>query len=1591
MGRLSFVPVIFWILVFSIALALKLGFHSYLKPKLLAKAQEEVEKAINEQLKAKTKLGKLSGGLFQDLGVASVEIKDPESKEVVLDLKDLRADYDLFSLWRYRRAPGLILKRLKIGELKVVVIRDKEGKINWQNYAPPPPEEKKPPVPIQFDWELTKATVVFRDYYDREQPFEQTIRLSARGTNVFFPHALLSAHLELAGAEADVRLLFDQKKRRLWAKLSGDLDVARLLKLAPAELPIAVEKGTAKVEAVAASKEELEDLHAVSLVELRDIRAEQKEVGTLTIERAELVGYEDMLYIANLKAAGMGSQVQAAGWVTDFQKGVFIAEADARTRLAHLRRLNKNVPRDLSGDLQSHVVAYGSKEDQFVFAPLTGRNIEAEQLHLPALSANLQFAGKKLLVDVQAQALEGRLTASGWVETGGKRPRGQFAYEGEGLALAALPAKRLPVPVAGEARSIGLLQFSSPVRVLAAAQLSDLKVSEQSVDQVTALAHWDGRKATLFSAGAFKEQAAVFAEGEASPEELDIWTDAFGLTPELVPQAQGRVRTSAHLSGRLEGPVKSPHFLGEVFAGPTTLVDGERQLSLWGLKLEVDGSPDRVALRNGEIYQFGAVHEFAGEIFPQTKELDLRWVANEVSLNRVIRQVVDEEVLKQRPQLEDLTGWATVSAQVQGSFEQPKASLDIKLSPLRQGEKVLIDGAKLVAGYAGGVVTIPEGEVSIEGEKLTLAGTVVTGEKGAWDLKIEGSQIPLAAIPVEDIRARGLADLLLTMKGPFFEPKLHLHAEGKSWEVRGVGLERFALDMPWDLAQGKGSLEQVLGFEEGKIKTTGTMDAPLLRQVFDQMRGAEAGGQEAQGASALFSIDTVTEVDGFRLGQVLEAFPETEGIDGWMEARVEGKVDINQVPGGGVSQKFRKSHAQVALKDLSVRGEKIDSFDTAFSFSEEEVKPGKEQRLIDLEKLAVVTPTGQLMAQGRLAIPEGEPEALDLQVQGEGIELAVLEPVLGEGTLEGVGTIQLVVSGTRDKPEAFGVLRIRDGKLMGEELKEAKAKFVYRDNLMNLQELAVKTALQGVRLVAKIPLVLQPAPRVPGDEPLQATLEIEPSDLTTLPKFVPSVVEAQGKVEGKVELAGTLGAPQWEGEVKLTDGSFITEAVKSRIEDLLLHLSFHEQGVELKELSGAIGGGRFTSRGLANFSAVPREDRPLPAFRLDRWDFRFQGEPMNLDLPPSFKGRLHVKDFAFAGTFDEPRLSGDFEIDQTRYQLIPSKSEEPFDPTKLPPFLQRLLFDVKVRIGEDFWVMNQAMRMKMDEMKPGEEIHFTGTIPSPTVKGALVSSRGRLAMFNVQFNMEEAVIYFGKPFGQEDVGPVLPIIFARAQSKVDVKEESPLRKKAPGCPMDPLLVEVVLDGPVGDMEAEIRAAEGDKVASCRSLSREDLILALSPTAVFEGASAKEALQESVTDAFKVMLAGALFAKIETQVEELLGISEFRFDVGDQGDVRVVLGEKVLPNLLLRYDRTFEVQFSEKIEAAYEIDPDHPVQARGFLGRLASNVALPPLKAFAKQMDWVILKAFDKVAARRYLLKAGIQRQQGARTIENYDFNAEVSF
>lgn len=1589
MGRFWFVPVVFWILVLWIALALKLGFHSHLKPRLLARAQAEAEKAINEKLKAKTKLGKLSGSLLGDLGVASVEIKDPESGEVVLDAKDLRADYDLFSLWRYRRAPGLVLKRLRIDELKILVIRDKEGKINWQNYAPPPPE-KKPPMPIQFDWELKKATVVFRDEYEREEPFEQTIRLSARGTNVFFPHALLSAHLELAGAEADVRLLFDQEKRRLWAALAGELDIAELLKLAPARPPIAVQKGTAKVEALAASKEELEDVHAVSLVELRDIQAEQREAGRFRVERAELVGYEDMLYIANLQARGEGNEVQAAGWVTDFQKGIFIAEADARAKLAPLRRLNKNIPRDLSGELKTHLVAYGSKEDPFVFAPLTGRGIRAEQLAVPRLAANLQFAGKKLLVDVRAQSLDGRLSASGWVDIAGKRPRGQFAYEGDGLALAALPEGRLPVPVAGEARSIGLLQFSSPVRVLAAAQLSDVSVGEQSVDQVTALAHWDGRKARLFSAGVFKQQAAVFAEGEASPKELDVWTDAFGLTPELAPQAQGGVRTSAHLSGRIEGPAKSPHFLGEVFAGPTTITSGERQISLWGLNLEVDGSLDRVALRGGEIYQFGAVHEFAGEIFPQAKQLDLRWVLSEVSLNRVIRQVADEEVLKQRPQLEDLSGWVTVSAQVQGSFEQPQASLDLKLSPLRQGEKVLIEGASLKGGYAGGIVTISEGEVGIEGEKLTLAGKVETGEKGAWDLKIEGSQIPLSALPVEEIQARGRADLLLSLKGPFFEPKLHLHAEGKAWEVRGVGLEHFALDMPWELAQGKGRLEQTLGFEEGKIKMTGTMDAPILRQVFDQMRGA-AAAEGGEGASALFSMDTVTEVDGFRLGQVLKAFRETEGIDGWLQARVEGKVDINQVPGGGVSQKFRKSHAQILLKDLDVRGEKIESFETAFSFSEEEVKPGKDQRLIELEKLMLVTPTGQLLAQGRLAMPEGEPEALDLQVQGQGIQLAVLEPALGEGTLEGIGTIQLVVSGTRDKPEAFGVLRINDGKLMGEELKEAKAKFVYRDNLMNLQELAVKTGLQGVRLVAKIPLVLQPAPGVPVDKPLRATLEIEPSDLATLPKFVPSVVEAQGKVEGRVELTGTLGAPQWEGDIKLSDGSFVTEAVKSQIEDLLLHLSFHQRDVELKELSGVVGGGRFTSRGVANLSAVPREDRPLPEFRLDRWDFRFKGEPMNLELPPSFKGRLHVKDFAFAGTFDKPKLSGDFQVDQTRYQLIPSEGGEPFDPTKLPPFLQRLMFDVKVRIGEDFWVMNQAMRMKMDEMKPGEEIHFTGTIPSPTVKGALVSSRGRLAMFNVQFNVEEAVIYFGKPFGQEGVGPVLPIIFARAQSKVDVKEESPLRKKAGGCPMDPLLVEVVLDGPVGDMEAEIRAAEGDRVASCRSLSREDLILALSPTAAFEGASAKEALQDSVTDAFKVMLAGALFAQIETRVEELLGISEFRFDVGDQGDVRVVLGEKVLPNLLLRYDRTFGVQFSEKVEVAYEIDPDRPVQASGFLGRLANNVALPPLKAFAKQTDWVILKAFSKVAARRYLLKAGVQRQQGARTIQNYDFNADVSF
>ncbi len=180
-------------------------------------------------------------------------------------------------------------------------------------------------------------------------------------------------------------------------------------------------------------------------------------------------------------------------------------------------------------------------------------------------------------------------------------------------------------------------------------------------------------------------------------------------------------------------------------------------------------------------------------------------------------------------------------------------------------------------------------------------------------------------------------------------------------------------------------------------------------------------------------------------------------------------------------------------------------------------------------------------------------------------------------------------------------------------------------------------------LSAAMPIALTDRGVMPGAGPISGAVTADDVELSNFAALLPKGTQLSGRVDGRVNAAGTIEAPNLNGALTLADGTFNGPMEKSPITGIAATLALGGTRAQLQS-NAFIGSGRVTASALASLADLRR---PADA------TFTFQGTATNarLDLPALFPGQSQWRsdDGANSGTL--PAVSGDISISNARLPL----------------------------------------------------------------------------------------------------------------------------------------------------------------------------------------------------------------------------------------------------------------------------------------------------------------------------------------------------
>lgn len=374
-------------------------------------------------------------------------------------------------------------------------------------------------------------------------------------------------------------------------------------------------------------------------------------------------------------------------------------------------------------------------------------------------------------------------------------------------------------------------------------------------------------------------------------------------------------------------------------------------------------------------------------------------------------------------------------------------------------------------------------------------------------------------------------------------------------------------------------------------------------------------------------------------------------------------------------------------------------------------------------------------------------DALALAFRGSIADIGTVARDVTGNAIDAAGSLNttLRITGTRTAPEIsddFTLAHARYGRFT-----IPRATGVARVDQHTIELRSAEVDLEHGRILASAhaPIALMPFAIDPHNRPISATLIADDVEASNVAQLLPPKTKLNGRVDGRVTLAGSVYAPKFDGLLTLADASFSGPVERVPITSGTAQLAFSGTTVTLRQAHANVGGGTLSADG----QAFVRNVHDLGDLALVA---NARTQNATLDLPAYIKGRFDADLHLTRAPGSRPLLGGTAEVSHARIPLTALYNPQPAGAAKTTP--PDIGFGLHVLAGPDVRVTSPNV-----DVGATGALDVAGTLAAPTLDGTFTSTGGTVSFFRT-FRIEEGTVRLDPADG------IIPTVDALATTTV---------------------------------------------------------------------------------------------------------------------------------------------------------------------------------------------------------------------------------
>jgi translocation and assembly module TamB len=475
--------------------------------------------------------------------------------------------------------------------------------------------------------------------------------------------------------------------------------------------------------------------------------------------------------------------------------------------------------------------------------------------------------------------------------------------------------------------------------------------------------------------------------------------------------------------------------------------------------------------------------------------------------------------------------------------------------------------------------------------------------------------------------------------------------------------------------------------------------------------------------------------------------------------------------------------------------------------------------------------------------------------------------------MRGDTQVHLSVEGPFKKPELLTVhLDIPDLSLSYRNLQLSAATPIrvdYSNGLLQVQRAEFKGTGTDLQVGGSVPLY--------GSAPasLTATGSV---DLQLLKVLEPDA-QSSGQVQFDVLTAGTITAPDIQGQVRIINANFETLVMPVGLQNANGTLTLHNKRIDVTQFQASVGGGTIQASGGVAYRPALQFDLAMTAkgVRLLYPEGVRTQIDSNLGLTGTtqaavLRGAVHIDTLSFTPDFDLSAF-----INQFTGEVAPP-----------PPqgFTQNIQLDVTVQSKTGLNLVSRTLSVRGDA-----NLRVGGTAATPAVTGRVNLTGGDLIFLSNRYVIQGGTIDFVNPVRTE------PVVNLRATTTIQQYN-----------------ISLLFEGPFDRMRTTY--------TSNPALPPVDIIRLLAT-----GKTTEAAAQQSTpaTLGAENVLAGEISGAVTGRIAKIAGISQFSIDpnLGGTGSNRgptILIQQRVTSKLFVTFSTDVTSTARQQFELQYQVTP-----------------------------------------------------------------------